>query len=103
MDAKGAVVANFLAVTNMKLANMRFREGNEQVLAARLADAKFFFDEDRKTSLADRVAKQLAVTFHQKRQPPSETQRVVAMAAHLAGQLGDDQLVPLPARQNSAS
>ncbi len=95
VDAKGALLPNFLAVTNMKLANMQLiREGNERVLAARLADAKFFFDEDRKTSLADRVAKQLAVTFHQKLGSlHQKTQRVVAMAAHLAGQLGDEQLI----------
>ncbi len=94
VDAKGALLPNFLAVTNMKLSNMQLiREGNERVLTARLADAKFFFDEDRKTSLADRVAKQLAVTFHQKLGSlHQKTQRVVAMAAHVAGQLGDDRL-----------
>jgi glycyl-tRNA synthetase beta chain len=42
------------------------REGNERVLAARLADAKFFFDEDRKVRLEDRVKKLAGVTFHQK-------------------------------------
>ena len=95
VDPKGALLPNFLAVTNMKLANMQLiREGNERVLAARLADAKFFFDEDRKTSLADRVAKQLAVTFHQKLGSlHQKTQRVVAMAAHVAGQLGDERLI----------
>ncbi len=95
VDSHGALLPNFLAVTNMKLANMQLiREGNERVLAARLADAKFFFDEDRKTSLADRVAKQLAVTFHQKLGSlHQKTQRVVAMAAHVAGQLGDDRLM----------
>lgn len=94
VDSKGALLPNFLAVTNMKLANMQLiREGNERVLAARLADAKFFFDEDRKTSLADRVAKQLAVTFHQKLGSlHQKTQRVVAMAEHLACQVGDEQL-----------
>jgi glycyl-tRNA synthetase beta chain len=95
VDQKGGLLPNFLAVTNMKLSNMQLiREGNERVLAARLADAKFFFDEDRKTSLVDRVAKQLAVTFHQKLGSlHQKTQRVVAMAAHVAGQLGDDRLV----------
>ncbi len=95
VDQKGALLPNFLAVTNMKLSNMQLiREGNERVLAARLADAKFFFDEDRKTSLIDRVAKQLAVTFHQKLGSlHQKTQRVVAMAAHVAGQLGDERLV----------
>lgn len=93
VDTKGALLPNFLAVTNMKLANMQLiREGNERVLAARLADAKFFFDEDRKTSLADRVAKQLAVTFHQKLGSlHQKTQRVVAMAEFLAAQVGDEQ------------
>jgi glycyl-tRNA synthetase beta chain len=95
VNQKGALLPNFLAVTNMKLSNMQLiREGNERVLAARLADAKFFFDEDRKTSLAHRVAKQLAVTFHQKLGSlHQKTQRVVAMAAHVAGQLGDERLV----------
>ncbi len=94
VDSNGALLPNFLAVTNMKLANMQLiREGNERVLAARLADAKFFFDEDRKTSLVDRVAKQLAVTFHQKLGSlHQKTQRVVAMAEHIAGQVGDEPL-----------
>jgi glycyl-tRNA synthetase beta chain len=95
VDAKGALLPNFLAVTNMKLGNMQLiREGNERVLAARLADAKFFFDEDRKISLADRVAKQLAVTFHQKLGSlHQKTLRVVALSAHLAGEVGGDPLI----------
>ena len=95
IDQKGALLPHFLAVTNMKLTNMQLiREGNERVLAARLADAKFFFDEDRKIPLADRVAKQQAVTFHQKLGSlHQKTQRVIAMAAHVAEQLGEEQLV----------
>ncbi|MBA2486215.1 MAG: glycine--tRNA ligase subunit beta [Nitrospira sp.] len=95
VDQKGALLPNFLAVTNMKLSNMQLiREGNERVLAARLADAKFFFDEDRKMPLADRVAKQQAVTFHQKLGSLNQkTQRVIAMAAYVAEQVGDEQLV----------
>ncbi len=95
IDQKGALLPHFLAVTNMKLTNMQLiREGNERVLAARLADAKFFFDEDRKTPLADRVAKQQAVTFHQKLGSlHQKTQRVIAMAGHVAEQLGEEQLV----------
>jgi len=95
VDQNGALLPNFLAVTNMKLPNMQLiREGNERVLAARLADAKFFFDEDRKIPLADRVPKQQAVTFHQKLGSLyQKTQRVVLMAAHVAGQLGDEPLI----------
>ncbi|MBM4121640.1 MAG: glycine--tRNA ligase subunit beta [Nitrospira sp.] len=63
----GSLLPQFISVTNMKLANMNLiREGNERVLAARLADAKFFFDEDRKSKLADRVEKLKGVVFHQK-------------------------------------
>lgn len=95
IDQKGGLLPNFLAVTNMKLSNMQLiREGNERVLAARLADARFFFDEDRKTPLSSRVEKQQAVTFQQKlgslRQ---KTTRVVALASAIAQRLGDASLV----------
>ena len=43
IDRNGALLPNFLTVTNMKLSNMQLiREGNERVLAARLADAQIF-------------------------------------------------------------
>jgi glycyl-tRNA synthetase beta chain len=49
----GKLVPHFIAVANNELKNMSLiREGNERVLAARLADAKFFFDEDRKIKLS---------------------------------------------------
>ena len=63
----GKLVPHFIAVTNNRAKDMGLiREGNERVLAARLADAKFFFDEDRKTRLEDRVEKLRGVTFHQR-------------------------------------
>ncbi|HEX4988602.1 MAG TPA: glycine--tRNA ligase subunit beta, partial [Candidatus Binatia bacterium] len=63
----GKLVAHFIAVANNRAKDMGLiREGNERVLAARLADAKFFFDEDRKVRLEDRVKKLAGVTFHQK-------------------------------------
>ena len=63
----GSLAAHFIAVANNELKNMSLiREGNERVLAARLADAKFFFDEDRKVRLESRVKKLAGVTFHQK-------------------------------------
>ncbi len=40
--------------------------GNERVIRARLADAKFFFDQDRKISLEDRVIELKDITFHEK-------------------------------------
>jgi len=63
----GSLAAHFIAVANNELKNMSLiREGNERVLAARLADAKFFFDEDRKVKLEERVTKLAGITFHQK-------------------------------------
>ena len=40
--------------------------GNERVLSARLSDAKFFFDEDKKTPLSSRIADLKTVSFHEK-------------------------------------
>jgi glycyl-tRNA synthetase beta chain len=67
-DARtGRLAAHFIAVANNQPKDMSLiRAGNERVLAARLADAKFFFDEDRKTRLEERVKKLSGVTFHQK-------------------------------------
>ena len=63
----GKLVPHFIAVTNNRAKDMGLiREGNERVLAARLADAKFFFDEDRKVKLEERVTKLAGVMFHQK-------------------------------------
>ncbi|MDN5941441.1 MAG: glycine--tRNA ligase subunit beta [Nitrospira sp.] len=63
----GKLVPHFIAVANNRAKDMGLiREGNERVLAARLADAKFFFDEDRKVRLEDRVKRLAGVTFHQK-------------------------------------
>jgi glycyl-tRNA synthetase beta chain len=63
----GQLAPHFIAVANNQLKDMSLiRAGNERVLAARLADAKFFFDEDRKVKLEERVKKLGGITFHQK-------------------------------------
>jgi glycyl-tRNA synthetase beta chain len=95
VDGKGGLLPNFLAVTNMKLPDMKLiREGNERVLSARLADAKFFYDEDRKTTLEERLEKLKAVTFHQKLGNVFQrSMRVKALARYLAEQMGDRTLV----------
>ncbi len=95
MHRDGTLLPKFISVTNMKLADMKLiREGNERVLAARLADAKFFFDEDRKIKLADRVEKLKGVIFHQKLGTQHQrTYRIVALASKLAAMLGGDQLI----------
>lgn len=86
----GGLLPAFISVTNMKLRDMRLiQEGNERVLAARLADAKFFFDEDRKTKLIDRVEKLKGMTFHHKLGTLyQKTERVMKVADALADALG---------------
>ncbi|MEK7237529.1 MAG: glycine--tRNA ligase subunit beta [Nitrospirota bacterium] len=92
----GKLVPHFITVTNSRAKDMGLiREGNERVLAARLADAKFFFDEDRKVKLEERIAKLAGVTFHQKLGTmDKKQQRVRKLASFIASSLRpqDDEL-----------
>jgi glycyl-tRNA synthetase beta chain len=84
----GRLVAHFIAVANNQMKDMTLiREGNERVLAARLADAKFFFNEDRKIKLQDRVGKLAGVTFHQKIGTMGQKQERVATLAGTIAQM----------------
>ena len=69
----------------------RVRAGNEWVVAARLADARFFYREDRKRPLADRAADLARLTFHERLGSYAEkTERLVELAGSLCDQLGLD-------------
>lgn len=105
VDRQGRLLPRFLSVTNMKLRNMDLiREGNERVLAARLADAKFFYEEDRKVSLADRVDKLKGVIFHQKLGSlHQKTGRIMALGAKIADALGDLDLLETVRRAGQLS
>jgi glycyl-tRNA synthetase beta chain len=95
----GKLVPHFIAVTNNRAKDMGLiREGNERVLAARLADAKFFFDEDRKVRLEDRVKKLAGVTFHQKlgtmAQKQERLEKLVTIIAPLLNpRAGNDEII----------
>jgi glycyl-tRNA synthetase beta chain len=66
-DAHGKLVPRFLLVANMQTPDPRaIVEGNERVLRARLADARFFFDQDCKTPLDARVPKLATIVYHNK-------------------------------------
>jgi glycyl-tRNA synthetase beta chain len=92
----GKLSAHFITVANTRAKDMSLiREGNERVLAARLADAKFFFDEDRKVRLEERAKKLGGITFHQKLGTMAQKQERVRklagfMADHLAA--GQDEI-----------
>ena len=90
LNRDGGVLPYFVAVVNMRGSEATIRAGNERVLAARLADAKFFFDEDRKVRLESRVEKLKGVTFHQKLGTlHQKAGRTMALSAKLADTLGD--------------
>ena len=67
-DEAGDLAPRFLFVANIEAAdgNAAVRAGNERVLRARLADAKFFWDQDRARRLEDRLPALDAVVFHAK-------------------------------------
>jgi glycyl-tRNA synthetase beta chain len=90
LDKKsGKLAAHFIAIANNQLKDMSLiRAGNELVLAARLADAKFFFDEDRKITLEERAKKLSGVTFNQKLGTMAQKQeRVRKLAGLIVSQL----------------
>lgn len=86
VGAHGDLLARFIAPTNMDLRDMGLiRKGNERVLAARLADARYFFDEDRKSKLVDRLEQLKGVIFHKKLGTLfQKTERMVPVSAVLA-------------------
>ncbi len=66
-DASGKLQPRFAVVSNLPTATpQEIIHGNERVLRARLSDAQFFYQQDKKTKLADRVMKLKDVVYHNK-------------------------------------
>lgn len=88
----GALLGHFIAVRDGDLLHIdTVREGNEWVLAARFADARFFYDEDRKSALVSRLDRLQDLVFHQDIGSMREkTERVVALARWLTDRVGLD-------------
>ena len=94
LDASGKLTNKFLVVSNIKPADPSFViGGNERVVRPRLADAKFFFDQDRKKTLESRVEGLGKVVYHNKLGSQGErVERVRAIAKAIGQQLGGDVL-----------
>ena len=90
LDAAGKLTNRFLVVSNINPADASaVIGGNERVVRPRLADAKFFFDQDRKKTLASRVAGLDKVVYHNKLGSQGErVARVRAIAQAIGQQLG---------------
>ncbi|MDO9278868.1 MAG: glycine--tRNA ligase subunit beta [Polaromonas sp.] len=94
LDAAGKLTHQFLVVSNISPSDASaVIGGNERVVRPRLADAKFFFDQDRKKTLASRVAGLDKVVYHNKLGTQGErVTRVRAIARAIGQQLGGDAL-----------
>ena len=91
LDASDRLTNRFLVVSNISPDDASaVIGGNERVVRPRLADAKFFFDQDRRKTLAARVESLDKVVYHNKLGTQGErVGRVVRIAQGIAGQLVD--------------
>ena len=94
LDAAGKLTHQFLVVSNITPDDASaVIGGNERVVRPRLADAKFFFDQDRKKTLESRVEGLSRVVYHNKLGTQGERMaRVCAIAQAIGQQLGGDAL-----------
>ncbi|MDA8229862.1 MAG: glycine--tRNA ligase subunit beta [Magnetospirillum sp.] len=87
LKADGSLAPRFLVVSNMEAEDggKAIVAGNERVLRARLSDAKFFWDTDRKHTLASRLPKLAERLYYAKLGSVlDKAGRVMALARHLA-------------------
>ncbi len=83
LDGEGRLSNRFLIVSNISPADpSRVIEGNERVVRPRLADAKFFFDQDRKKTLESRVPQLAKVVYQAKLGSQGERAERVRFIAH---------------------
>ena len=94
LDSANKLTNQFLVVSNITPDDASFViGGNERVVRPRLADAKFFFDQDRKKTLESRVEGLSKVVYHNKLGTQGERMaRVVAIAKAIGQQLGGGAL-----------
>jgi glycyl-tRNA synthetase beta chain len=91
-DNSGKLTNKFLIVSNMRLENPKnIVEGNQRVVRPRLADARFFFETDKKIRLDERVQRLALVTYHNRIGNQLERiERIRKLAVAIAGLIGAD-------------
>lgn len=90
----GKLAAKYLAVVNTALDVDNVRRGNDRVMRARLADAKFFYDTDLATPLGDRRKALAGVMFHKKLgSVEDKVTRIEALVPKLGAELGLEKSV----------
>ncbi|MBL4614218.1 MAG: glycine--tRNA ligase subunit beta, partial [Magnetovibrio sp.] len=94
LNADGSVAPNFIMVSNQVATDggTAIIAGNERVLRARLSDAKFFWDQDRKVTLESRASKLKDIVFHAKLGTVEDkVGRIASLAGFLADKVGADK------------
>ncbi len=91
-DDAGNLLNRFLIVSNMQVADAKhIIGGNQRVVRPRLADARFFYNQDRKKTLESRIATLDAVVYHNKLGSVGErVRRLERLAARIAQRTGAD-------------
>jgi glycyl-tRNA synthetase beta chain len=94
LNSHGRLTNRFLVVSNIRPRDpSAVIGGNERVVRPRLADAKFFFDQDRRKTLESRVPGLAKVVYHNKLGTQGERiERVRAIAKVVGAQMGSDHL-----------
>lgn len=94
LDASGKLTHKFLVVSNITPADpSRVIDGNERVVRPRLADAKFFYDQDRKQTLASRLPRLEKIVYHnQLGSQLDRAKRVKLLALNIGETLGGNSL-----------
>jgi glycyl-tRNA synthetase beta chain len=92
LDDSGGLLPKFLIVSNMRVADPRhIVAGNQRVVRPRLEDARFFYNQDRKTRLEARVPRLAKVVYHNKLGSQLErVERIQLLSGRIARALGAD-------------
>jgi glycyl-tRNA synthetase beta chain len=95
LDAAGKLTNKFLVVSNIRPSDPRaIIAGNERVVRPRLADAKFFFEQDSKRTLESRLPGLDKVVYHGKLGTQGQRiERLRVLAREIASELGDESIV----------
>ncbi len=105
VDDKQQLLPNFITIANIESQDpSQVIAGNERVVRPRLADAKFFFDTDRKTTLEAQREKLKPVVFQaQLGSLFDKTERIASLSGYIAEQIGADRAEAIEAGQLSKS
>jgi len=95
LDRSGGLLSAFLIVSNMRLDDpVNIVNGNQRVVRPRLADARFFFEQDKKVPLEQRLAELDRMVYHNKLGSQRQrVQRLRAVSAFIADKVGVDAMV----------